>query len=184
MISGSVEGLRHGTEGYQWIAAKAGDFIHIPGGTQHAWRNVSGEPVVNLIITTKRLGCLFQEVGRPAAHVSQPMTPEDRRTFRSYQCQIRLLERHSRRKRGGRDYFEFFTPRGHMSKSPNHAMQPTAYAPHTTCYSSQRVDPRARGALCSSGELIFDSLDHHDRNHPTFGRTNYDIDHWSNGNCG
>ena len=41
-----------------------------------------------------------------------------------------------------------------MSKSPNHAMQPTAYAPHTTCSSSQLVDPPARGALCSSGELI------------------------------
>ena len=81
IISGSVECLRHDTEGCKWVAAKAGDFIHIPGGAQHAWRNVSGEPVVNLIITTKRLGHFFQEVGRPAAHAPQPMKPEDLARF-------------------------------------------------------------------------------------------------------
>jgi quercetin dioxygenase-like cupin family protein len=136
VISGSVESLRHGTEGYQWIAAKAGDFIHIPGGTQHAWRNVSGEPVVNLIITTKRLGRFFQEVGKTGRARSPTHNARGSRPFRSYQCQIRLLERHSRRKRGGRDYFEFFTPRRHMSKSRNRAMQLSAYAPHAMCSSS------------------------------------------------
>ena len=35
IISGSVDGLRHDTEGYKWIAAKAGDYIHVPGGAQH-----------------------------------------------------------------------------------------------------------------------------------------------------
>jgi quercetin dioxygenase-like cupin family protein len=78
IISGSVEGLRHDAEGYKWITAKAGDYVHVPAGAQHAWRNLSGEPVVMLIITTKRLGRFFQEVGRPDdRREAQPMTPED-----------------------------------------------------------------------------------------------------------
>jgi len=59
VISGAVEGLRQDTEGYEWIGAKAGDYIHMPSDAPHAWRNVSSEPVVNLIITTKRLGRFF-----------------------------------------------------------------------------------------------------------------------------
>jgi hypothetical protein len=39
-------------------------------------RNVSSEPVVSLIITTKRLGHFFQETGRPLADAAQPPTPE------------------------------------------------------------------------------------------------------------
>jgi quercetin dioxygenase-like cupin family protein len=77
IISGSMEGLRHDTEGYKWIGAKAGDYIHVPGGEKHAWRNVSGEPGVSLIITTKRLGQFFQEAGRPATGAPQSVTPED-----------------------------------------------------------------------------------------------------------
>jgi uncharacterized RmlC-like cupin family protein len=50
---------------YEWIVGKAGDYIHVPSGARHAWRNVSSEPLVALIITTTRLGRFFQEVGRP-----------------------------------------------------------------------------------------------------------------------
>jgi len=81
IISGSVEGLRHDAGGYKWIAAKAGDYVHVPAGARHAWRNVSGEPVVNLIITTKRLGRFFQEAGRPATVAPQPVTPEELARF-------------------------------------------------------------------------------------------------------
>ena len=81
IMSGSVEGLRHDAAGYKWIAAKAGDYVHVPAGARHAWRNVSGEPVVNLIITTKRLGRFFQEAGRPATDAPQPVTPEDLARF-------------------------------------------------------------------------------------------------------
>ena len=49
----------------------------MPSGTKHAWRNVSAEPVVCLIITTKRLGPFFWETGRPVSDASQPVTPED-----------------------------------------------------------------------------------------------------------
>jgi quercetin dioxygenase-like cupin family protein len=82
ILSGSVEGLRHDTQGYKWIGAKAGDYIHVPGDAPHAWRNVSGEPVVMLMITTKRMGQFFQEVGRPATGAPQPPpTPEELARF-------------------------------------------------------------------------------------------------------
>ena len=81
MISGSVEGLRHDTEGYKWITTKAGDYLHVPAGAKHAWRNVSNEPVVNLIITTKKLGRFFQEAGRPVTGAPQQVRPEDLARF-------------------------------------------------------------------------------------------------------
>jgi quercetin dioxygenase-like cupin family protein len=81
IISGSVEVLRHDTEGYKWIAAKAGDYIHVPGGAHHALRNVSGEPLITLIITTKKLGRFFREAGRPVVDAPQPVALEDLTRF-------------------------------------------------------------------------------------------------------
>lgn len=82
IISGAVEGLRHDTQGYQWIKAKAGDYIHVPGDAPHAWRNVSAEPIVMLMITTKRMGRFFQKVGRLATGAPQPPpTPEELARF-------------------------------------------------------------------------------------------------------
>lgn len=81
VISGAMEGLRHDKDGYTWITMKTGDYIHVPGGAQHAWRNTSSEPVVNLIITTKKLGRFFQELGRPVTDTPQPVTPEDLARF-------------------------------------------------------------------------------------------------------
>jgi hypothetical protein len=70
--------LQDNGQSYTWISAQAGDFIHVPGNARHAWRNVSSEPLVNLIITTKRLGRFFQEAGRPATDARPgPPTPEE-----------------------------------------------------------------------------------------------------------
>jgi quercetin dioxygenase-like cupin family protein len=77
IISGQAQALRQSTEGYEWIEGKAGDYIHVPSGARHAWRNASSEPLVALIITTTRLGQVFQEVGRPVTGIPQPVTPED-----------------------------------------------------------------------------------------------------------
>jgi quercetin dioxygenase-like cupin family protein len=81
IIEGQMEALRHDGESYQWIAAKTGDYIHVPSGAPHAWRNLSGEPVVNLLITTRKMGRFFQEVARPVSAAGQPMTLEDVERF-------------------------------------------------------------------------------------------------------
>jgi quercetin dioxygenase-like cupin family protein len=75
VISGEVEALRQGTQGYEWIVVKAGDYLHVPGGTRHGWRNVSSEPMVVYLITSTRLARFFQEIGIPVA--TQPATPAD-----------------------------------------------------------------------------------------------------------
>ena len=80
-ISGSAEGLRHDVGGYEWIAAKAGDHIHVPAGARHAWRNVSDEPVVSLVTTSKKLGRFFREAGRPVTGQPSPVTPDDLARF-------------------------------------------------------------------------------------------------------
>ena len=77
VISGEVQALRQGTQGYEWIVLKVGDYLHGPSGERHGWRNVSSEPLVAFIITTTRLGQFFQEVGRPLASTPQPVTAED-----------------------------------------------------------------------------------------------------------
>ena len=88
VISGSVEALQDKAQGFTWITAQPGDFIHVPGNARHAWRNVSEEPVVNLIITTKRLGRFFQEAGRPAMGTPQsPPTPEKLERFAAITAQ-------------------------------------------------------------------------------------------------
>ena len=77
IISGEVQALKQVQEGYEWIVGKAGDYIHVPSSARHAWRNVSSEPLVALIITTTRLGRFFQEMGRPVTDAPQPVTPEE-----------------------------------------------------------------------------------------------------------
>jgi quercetin dioxygenase-like cupin family protein len=77
VISGKVEGLKQDGQGHEWIVGQAGDYIHVPASVPHAWRNVSSEPVICLIVTTKRLGHFFQEVGNEP----QPVTPEKLERF-------------------------------------------------------------------------------------------------------
>ena len=65
LISGSVEGLRCEAGGYKWICAKAGDYIHVPAGAKHAWRNVSAEPVINLSSPRSDSGDSFMRPADP-----------------------------------------------------------------------------------------------------------------------
>ncbi len=77
-ISGEVEALKQDNrKDYKWIGAKAGDFIHMPSNARHAWRNVTSTPTLVLIITTKKLGEFFQEVGRQELDNQTPVKPED-----------------------------------------------------------------------------------------------------------
>jgi quercetin dioxygenase-like cupin family protein len=77
VLSGELQVLRRNAQGDEWITAKAGDYIHVPGGVPHAWRNVGSLPLVNLVIATRRLGQFLLEAGRPAVAAHQSVTPED-----------------------------------------------------------------------------------------------------------
>ena len=81
VISGEIEGLRQDSEGYKWIGAKTGDYIHVPSNARHAWRNVSNKPTLVYIITTKNMGHFFEETGRLETNTSQPVTSEDLARF-------------------------------------------------------------------------------------------------------
>jgi quercetin dioxygenase-like cupin family protein len=62
VLSGTKQALVHG----EWIDVHEGDYVQIASGEAHALRNVSSEPVIELIITNARLGEWFTEAGRPA----------------------------------------------------------------------------------------------------------------------
>jgi quercetin dioxygenase-like cupin family protein len=65
LLSGSVQSLREDGTRLEWFDMQIGEFIHVPGGAKHAWRNRSSEPAVQLITTTAKLGRFFREVGHP-----------------------------------------------------------------------------------------------------------------------
>jgi len=76
VVSGTKQALLEGDAGLEWHRVNAGDYVDIKGGTRHAWRNDSDEPVVDLLITTNRLGQFFEELRRPAG-ASGPPSPDD-----------------------------------------------------------------------------------------------------------
>ena len=67
ILSGAQQVLTKSDQGLQWRDVNAGDYVHIPGGTPHAHRNVSDEPAVELVVTTARLGRFFREIARAGA---------------------------------------------------------------------------------------------------------------------
>jgi len=66
-LSGTVQVLSYQGDRFEWLTVKPGDFVQVPGGAKHAFRNTSSEPLVQLVITTPKLGRFFREVGRPIA---------------------------------------------------------------------------------------------------------------------
>jgi quercetin dioxygenase-like cupin family protein len=79
VLSGEIEVLSEKGGDFHWIKAGPGDFIEVPSGAKHGFRNSSDQPVVQLITTTSKLGRFFQEVGRSinqAADLSAPLPAE------------------------------------------------------------------------------------------------------------
>lgn len=66
-----------GDHGLEWRDVRTGDYVQIAGGQAHALRNISQEPVIELIITNPRLGDWFQEAGRPITGEPGPPAPDD-----------------------------------------------------------------------------------------------------------
>lgn len=75
VLSGDVEVLSDEGGKAHWITAGPGDFIEVPSNAKHAFRNRSQHPVIQLIITTSKLGRFFQEVGRPVTLDEKVGTP-------------------------------------------------------------------------------------------------------------
>ncbi|MBV8213676.1 MAG: cupin domain-containing protein [Verrucomicrobia bacterium] len=78
VLSGDVEVLTEKDGKSHWIAAGSGDFIEVPRGAKHGFRNRSQHPVVQLITTTSKLGRFFQEIGKPVQQGANgnPPSPE------------------------------------------------------------------------------------------------------------
>lgn len=51
-MEGAGQALTEKGGSLEWIHVKPRAFVHIPGGTKHAHRNTSTEPLVELITTT------------------------------------------------------------------------------------------------------------------------------------
>jgi quercetin dioxygenase-like cupin family protein len=63
VLSGEAEALVQIESGLEWQVLRPGDFLHIPGGTKHAWRNLSREPMSALITLTAKLCLALREMG-------------------------------------------------------------------------------------------------------------------------
>jgi quercetin dioxygenase-like cupin family protein len=75
MISGYQAVLIETQGELNWIGCNPGDFIQVPGGAKHAFRNRSSEAAISLCATTAKLGRFFEEVGRPLFPDQQPAAP-------------------------------------------------------------------------------------------------------------
>jgi quercetin dioxygenase-like cupin family protein len=83
MVAGYQEALIEAHGELVWKACNPGDFIRIPGGAKHAFRNLSSESGISISFMTAKLGRFFEEVGRPLSpgqHAPTP-TPEELQEF-------------------------------------------------------------------------------------------------------
>lgn len=83
LLSGQQDVLREEDGEFRWTVCSPGDFVEVPSGAKHAFRNHFSEPAVSLITTTAKLGHFFEEIGRPVlpSHHPEPPTPEDLQRF-------------------------------------------------------------------------------------------------------
>jgi quercetin dioxygenase-like cupin family protein len=83
MLSGQMEVLVEKDGNLNWAVCNPGDFVFVPGGAKHGFRNNFSEPAVSLVTTTANLGHFFEEIGRPVTAGGQvaPPTPEELQRF-------------------------------------------------------------------------------------------------------
>jgi quercetin dioxygenase-like cupin family protein len=75
--TGAAQVLVRRDGGFAWMDLAEGDFVHIPGGVEHAHRNESGTPVVELITMAPRLARFFADIARPIEEGAPPPPPTD-----------------------------------------------------------------------------------------------------------
>jgi quercetin dioxygenase-like cupin family protein len=83
LISGTVQAFAPRGNSFEWQQVRPGEFVHVPSNVRHAWRNTSGEPAVQLVTTTPKIGRFFQEIGRPVKGGTPlpPPTPDELQRF-------------------------------------------------------------------------------------------------------
>ncbi|MGW6454630.1 cupin domain-containing protein [Streptomyces sp. NPDC055078] len=74
-----VEGTVRLFDGENWIDGRAGDFLYVPQGGLHAFRNDSDDPASLLILFTP--GAPREEYFEKVAEVATEWSPEDRAAF-------------------------------------------------------------------------------------------------------
>jgi quercetin dioxygenase-like cupin family protein len=74
-VSGELEGLREGDDGFEWVVIRPGDVFVVPGGVKHAFRNSGDEPAVSIQLTTSRLARFFRDISKPATPGAMPEPP-------------------------------------------------------------------------------------------------------------
>jgi len=87
VLSGTKQVLTLGDGPAKWVTVRAGDYVHVPRGTRHAHRNLSDEPLIELVVTTARLGTWFERVGTPSTGVPRPPTTDDLEHFLAVSAQ-------------------------------------------------------------------------------------------------
>jgi hypothetical protein len=94
LLSGIVQALEQGKDGFEEVTMNAGDFRHVPQEVRYAWKNQINELAVAVIVTTSRLGRFFQEVGRPiAADTSKASISCGYSALRGRHCSLPFLVR-------------------------------------------------------------------------------------------
>jgi uncharacterized RmlC-like cupin family protein len=65
VLRGQLDALKED----RWLTYGPGSVFDVPGGVKHAWRNVSSESALMLVVTTMPLARFLQRVGRPVASI-------------------------------------------------------------------------------------------------------------------
>jgi uncharacterized RmlC-like cupin family protein len=82
MRSGEVEGLAMSPEGFRWVPIGPGDVFHVPGDAKHAWRNLSREPAVMIIVTTAKHGRFLRDAAAALGPHAADWPPSEQATQR------------------------------------------------------------------------------------------------------
>jgi quercetin dioxygenase-like cupin family protein len=78
VLAGEAQVLKQTGASLVWQTIKPGDFVYIPGGTRHAFRNLSRETMEALITCTAKIGDALREMAQVTPTGEQPsVTPEN-----------------------------------------------------------------------------------------------------------
>lgn len=75
VLDGALEFLQHNGKAGNWLTARRGEIISIPGNVKHALRNGSPGNTVLLLVTTPNIYGFFRALANPVNPDSKPAPP-------------------------------------------------------------------------------------------------------------